>query len=174
MFGTTGTSHIALSLNPSEYSYFSQDHMKMWAGPLHWKVKAKSKGENRWSFNNDISSCELCRWNGLKFERNTGKILVNGLGHLFIAMHHINFFTCVAFNFFAHNDLFLDTINIKLKSDSSFFRQNDFHDKRLKNVDKENTDSYWFWRRNRPEETLYHWKGRWSKRNMKNQNRSKV
>jgi len=43
MFGTTGTSHIALSLNPSEYSYFSQDHMKMWAGPLHWKVKAKSK-----------------------------------------------------------------------------------------------------------------------------------
>lgn len=40
---TTGTTHLALSLNPSEYSYFSQDLLSMWAGPLHWKVKAKSK-----------------------------------------------------------------------------------------------------------------------------------
>jgi len=38
-----GSTHLALSLNPSEYSYFSEDLIKMWAGPLHWKIKAKSK-----------------------------------------------------------------------------------------------------------------------------------
>jgi len=43
---STMSSHLALSLQPSEYSYFSKDILSTWAGPLHWKVKPLSKEKN--------------------------------------------------------------------------------------------------------------------------------
>ena len=32
-----------LSAEPTEYSYFSTNILRSWAGPEHWKVKAKTK-----------------------------------------------------------------------------------------------------------------------------------
>ncbi|XP_070621585.1 condensin complex subunit 2 [Erythrolamprus reginae] len=36
---------LQLSMNPSEYSYFSPRIMSMWAGPEHWRFKPRHKGQ---------------------------------------------------------------------------------------------------------------------------------
>ena len=42
---TAGTLCLELSSQPSDYSYFKSDLMATWAGPQHWKLRAKlSKG----------------------------------------------------------------------------------------------------------------------------------
>lgn len=36
---------MQLSLQPTEYSYFDVAAMVTWAGPKHWKLKAKTQGD---------------------------------------------------------------------------------------------------------------------------------
>ncbi|XP_053126227.1 condensin complex subunit 2 [Hemicordylus capensis] len=40
-----GSMCLHLSVNPSEYSYFSPRTMSMWAGPEHWRFKPRHKGD---------------------------------------------------------------------------------------------------------------------------------
>uniref|UniRef100_A0A670Z7W8 Condensin complex subunit 2 n=1 Tax=Pseudonaja textilis TaxID=8673 RepID=A0A670Z7W8_PSETE len=40
-----GSMCLQLSMNPSEYSYFSPRIMSMWAGPEHWRFKPRHKGD---------------------------------------------------------------------------------------------------------------------------------
>lgn len=40
-----GSLQLEFSLQPNEYSYFRQDVLEAWAGPQHWKLKGKQKGE---------------------------------------------------------------------------------------------------------------------------------
>ncbi|ETE61289.1 Condensin complex subunit 2 [Ophiophagus hannah] len=42
--GDIGSMCLQLSMNPSEYSYFSPRIMSMWAGPEHWRFKPHHKG----------------------------------------------------------------------------------------------------------------------------------
>uniref|UniRef100_A0A8C6VHE8 Condensin complex subunit 2 n=1 Tax=Naja naja TaxID=35670 RepID=A0A8C6VHE8_NAJNA len=42
--GDIGSMCLQLSMNPSEYSYFSPRIMSMWAGPEHWRFKPRHKG----------------------------------------------------------------------------------------------------------------------------------
>ena len=39
-----GPLRLEFSLQQNEYSYFRQDVLETWAGPNHWKLKARSKG----------------------------------------------------------------------------------------------------------------------------------
>ncbi|XP_034286659.1 condensin complex subunit 2 [Pantherophis guttatus] len=43
--GDIGSMCLQLSMNPSEYSYFSPRIMSMWAGPEHWRFKPRHKGD---------------------------------------------------------------------------------------------------------------------------------
>ncbi|XP_039222827.1 condensin complex subunit 2 [Crotalus tigris] len=43
--GDIGSMCLQLSMNPSEYSYFSPRIMSMWAGPEHWHFKPRHKGD---------------------------------------------------------------------------------------------------------------------------------
>ncbi|XP_013925065.1 PREDICTED: condensin complex subunit 2-like, partial [Thamnophis sirtalis] len=43
--GDIGSMCLQLSMNPSEYSYFSPRIMSMWAGPEHWRFKPHHKGD---------------------------------------------------------------------------------------------------------------------------------
>ncbi|XP_042333052.1 condensin complex subunit 2 [Sceloporus undulatus] len=43
--GDVGSMCLQLSMNPSEYSYFSPRAMSMWAGPEHWRFKPRQKGD---------------------------------------------------------------------------------------------------------------------------------
>ncbi|XP_062995319.1 condensin complex subunit 2 [Elgaria multicarinata webbii] len=43
--GDVGSMCLHLSMNPSEYSYFSPRTMSMWAGPEHWRFKPHHKGD---------------------------------------------------------------------------------------------------------------------------------
>ncbi|XP_077161678.1 condensin complex subunit 2 isoform X1 [Paroedura picta] len=43
--GDIGSMCLHLSMNPSEYSYFSPRTMFMWAGPEHWRFKPRHKGD---------------------------------------------------------------------------------------------------------------------------------
>ncbi|KAH0623063.1 hypothetical protein JD844_030981 [Phrynosoma platyrhinos] len=43
--GDVGSMCLQLSMNPSEYSYFSPRTMSMWAGPEHWRFKPRQKGD---------------------------------------------------------------------------------------------------------------------------------
>lgn len=45
--GTAGELCLQLSLQPTEYSYFDMNAMDAWAGPKHWKVKAKPQEEKK-------------------------------------------------------------------------------------------------------------------------------
>uniref|UniRef100_A0A6J0SLG3 Condensin complex subunit 2 n=1 Tax=Pogona vitticeps TaxID=103695 RepID=A0A6J0SLG3_9SAUR len=43
--GDVGSLCLHVSMNPSEYSYFSPRIMSMWAGPEHWRFKPRHKGD---------------------------------------------------------------------------------------------------------------------------------
>ncbi|XP_054853922.1 condensin complex subunit 2 [Eublepharis macularius] len=43
--GDIGSMCLHLSMNPSEYSYFSPRTLFMWAGPEHWRFKPHHKGD---------------------------------------------------------------------------------------------------------------------------------
>ncbi|KAM6432455.1 condensin complex subunit 2 [Liasis olivaceus] len=43
--GDIGSMCLQLSMNPSEYSYFSPRIISMWAGPEHWRFKPRHKGD---------------------------------------------------------------------------------------------------------------------------------
>ena len=44
--GTVGTLMQVLATEPSEYSYFSANLLETWAGPDHWKLRGRSKGQH--------------------------------------------------------------------------------------------------------------------------------
>ncbi|XP_060643445.2 condensin complex subunit 2 [Anolis sagrei] len=43
--GDVSSMCLQLSMNPSEYSYFSPRTMSMWRGPEHWRFKLRQQGE---------------------------------------------------------------------------------------------------------------------------------
>ncbi|XP_063167454.1 condensin complex subunit 2-like [Candoia aspera] len=45
--GDIGSLCLQLSMNPSEYSYFSPGVISLWAGPEHWRFKPGHKGDAR-------------------------------------------------------------------------------------------------------------------------------
>ncbi|XP_065649777.1 condensin complex subunit 2 isoform X2 [Hydra vulgaris] len=58
LINITGSDKLTLSMQPSEYSYFNQDLLSLWAGPLHWKVKPKSKDRSTTTVS-DTSKCSV-------------------------------------------------------------------------------------------------------------------